>query len=269
MSQHRRIPLTQLLVGVLAIYFGCPAVAQQKTGPSCPDRPITMGVYEFGSFYHAGAGLDKDIADQMAVRSGCKVELRVMLRGQIWRELQAGSLDMTLSAAATPERTTFAWATPYLWMKNNIILSKNVDPNIHSAADFIAAPNLRVGVARGYYSGRPYDEFITQLRNIARVEEVGSTEQLYAMFKAGRFQAMLGAPLVYSNYLKEDQARIEDWAPSTPKDSSNLLISKKNFSKEEARRWGELIKSMMNDGTILRLVERYAPPAEAAKMLAP
>ncbi len=269
MPQYCRISLKPMLVGILAMYFSGPVMAQQKTGPSCPERPITLGVYEYGNFYHAGTGLDKDIAEQMAARSGCKIALRTMIRAQIWGELQAGSLDMTLSAAATPERTTFAWATPYLWMKNSIILSKSVDPNIHSIADFIAAPNLRIGVARGYYSGKPYDEFIAQLRNIARVEEVSSTEQLYAMFKAGRFQAMVGAPLVYSNYLKDDQARIEDWSLSTTKESANLLISKKNFSKEEAKRWGELIKAIANDGTLLRLVERYAPPVEAAKMLVP
>ncbi|WP_255357028.1 MULTISPECIES: hypothetical protein [unclassified Duganella] len=29
---------------------------------------------------------------------------------------------MTLSAAATPERMVFAWAEPYMWLKNMIIL---------------------------------------------------------------------------------------------------------------------------------------------------
>ncbi len=269
MAQSRRIPLSAALAGVLAVGLAGPAMAQQKSGPTCPARPISLGVYEFGNFYRAGAGLDKDIAEQMAARSGCKIELRMMLRGQIWRELQAGSLDMTLSAVATPERTVFAWATQYLWVKNKVILSKNVDANIHSTADFLAAPDLRVGVARGYYVSKSYGDFISQLRNIARVEETVSTEQLFAMFKAGRFQAMMGTLLVYSSYLKDDQARIEDWDPTGPKDAANLLISKKNFSQDEARRWGELMKSMVSDGTILHLLERYASPAEAAKMLTP
>ena len=28
--------------------------AQQKNRPTCPHRPIVLGVYEFGEFYHAG-----------------------------------------------------------------------------------------------------------------------------------------------------------------------------------------------------------------------
>jgi len=269
MDQSGRIDLKPVVAGALALWLAGPAMAQQKTGPACPAHPVTMGVYEFGSFYHAGSGLDKDVADQLATRSGCKFELRLMSRAVIWRELQSGSLDMTLSAAATPERTAFAWATPYLWIKNKILLSKDVDASIHSSADFVAAPNLRVGVARGYFIGKVYDDLVVQLRNIARVEDVGTTEQLYAMFKAGRYQAVIGAPLVYTGYLRDDQARVEDWDPTSAKVSTNLLVSKKNFSKDEGKRWAELIKAMVSDGTMARLLEKYVTPAEAIKLLNP
>lgn len=269
MPQYCRIQLKPVIVGALAAWLAGAAMAQQKAGPACPARPVAVGVYEFGSFYHAGNGLDKDVADQLATRSGCKFELRLMSRAMIWRELQTGSLDMTLSAAATPERTAFAWATPYLWIKNKILLSKDVDAAIHSGADFIAAPNLRIGVARGYYIGKTYDELIVQLRNIARVEDVSTTEQLYAMFKAGRYHAVIGAPLVYTGYLRDDQARVEDWDPGSAKVSANLLVSKKNFSRDEARRWAELMKAIGSDGTLARLLEKYVPPGEAIKLLTP
>jgi polar amino acid transport system substrate-binding protein len=268
MPQYRR-NRPQAILAALAICLAGAANAQQKAGPACPARPITLGVFEFGNFYRAGGGLDKDVADQMAARSGCKIELRTMLRGQIWRELQAGNLDMTLSAVATPERTTFAWAAPYLWIKNKVILRKDVDAKVHSIGDFIAASNLRVGVARGHYIGKSYGEFVAQLRNIARVEETGSTEQLFSMFKAGRFQAIVGTQLVYSSYLKEDQARVEDWDPAGPRYAVNLLISKKNFSQDESKHWADLMKTMVRDGTMLRLLERYTPSDDAAKMLSP
>jgi polar amino acid transport system substrate-binding protein len=245
------------------------AGGQAKAGPACPSRPIVFGLYEFGRFYHDGAGLDKDIAELLAARSGCRFEYRVMMRGRIWQEMQGGSVDMTLSAIATAERKVFAWAVPYLWMKNMIILRKEVSPGIRSPADFIAAPNLRLGVARGHFPGKPFDGFVAQLRNIARVDEIDSTEQLYAMFKAGRFQAVLGTQLVYSQYLREDKVRIEDWAPALSREAANLLISKKHFSADDARRWGELMKELQADGSVQRMLERYVPPAEAARMLAP
>ena len=269
MPCYRCTSLSRALLGILLLCLSWPALAQQKTGPSCPPRPIVLGLYEFGHYYHAGTGLDKDVAQQMEARSGCKFELRVMQRGRIWQELQVGSMDMTLSAVATPERRTFSWAVPYLWVRNMLILSKEVDPRIRSTADFIAAPYLRLGVGRGFFPGKPYEAFVAQLRNIGRVEEIDDTERLYAMFKAGRFQGMLATQLVYSNYFKDGEVRIEDWASPGPKESTNLLISKKNFSQDEAQRWAGLIKAMLNDGTMLRLLSQYVPRADAAKMLTP
>ena len=66
---------------------------------------------------------------------------------------------------------------------------------------FLATPRLRLGIARGHVSSSAYDNFVTQLRNIGRVEDVDDTQRLFAMFNANRFQAVLAAPLVYSRYL--------------------------------------------------------------------
>lgn len=258
----RRLPVAALLA-----VLGLPVAAQQR--PACPAKPIVLGLYEFGRFYHAGAGLDKDIGEQLAARSGCKFDMRVMLRGRIWQELHGGTVDMTLSAAAPAERKVFAWAIPYLTIKNMVILSKDVAAGVRSQADFLAAPYLRLGMGRGHFPGKPYDGFITQLRNIARVDETDSTEQLYAMFKAGRFQAVIGTQLVYSGYFNGDQARIEDWAPGGPRDPVHLMLSKKNFSADDAKRWEGLMKEMISDGSMQRMLERYLSPADAAKMLAP
>eukprot|EP01032_Pedospumella_encystans_P031930 gene31930-36049_t len=84
------------------------------------------------------------------------------------------------------------------------------------------------------------------------------------MFKAGRFQAVLGTQLVYSHYLRDDKVRIEDWAPALSREAANLLISKKHFSTEDARRWGLLMKQMQADGSVQRMVQRYLPPEDAA-----
>lgn len=260
------------IAGLAAALLALPALSA-PVQPACPTRPIVLGLYEFGHYYRAGAGLDKDVADQLAKRSGCKFDLRVTSRRMIWQGMQDGSIDITLSAFAPPERLAFAWAEPYLWVRYHVLLKKEVDSRVHTAADFIAAPNLRMGVGRGHMASAPYDEVVAQLRNIGRVEDVDDTDRMFAMFKAGRFHAMLGSPLVYGSYLKEElQAnaiRIEDWSQNKPKMPVHMLVSKKNFSADESRRWGELMKSIAADGTMLRLVSRYVDADSAAKMLAP
>lgn len=250
-----------------------PAWAAKAGGPTCPGRPIVVGLYEFGYFYHAGAGLDKDLAEELRKRSGCDFSLKVMQRRAIWPALQSGAVDMTFSAAPMPERLLFSWAEPYIWVKNMVILRKDAAPNVRSMNDFLGAHELRLGFGRGYAAGPAYEEFVTQLRNIGRVEDVDDGERLYAMFKAGRFQAMLAPKMVYSGYLKDEimanTVRIEDWSGNQPRGPASMMISKKNFSAEEARRWAELMRAMRADGTLLRLMERYVDPDEASKMLAP
>lgn len=244
-----------------------------RAQPVCPQRPIVVGLYEFGYYYRDGVGLDKDLADQLAKRSGCAFDFRVMPRRAIWQGMQSGAIDMTFSAAAPPERLTFAWAEPYLWVRYMIVLRKDVDARVRSTADFVATPNLRLALGRGHVVGYPYEDFVSQLRNIGRVEDVDDVDRMYAMFKAGRFQALIASPLVYSSYLKDDAlggtARIVDWSPSRQKSPVHMLISKKKFNQDEARRWGDLMKGIGSDGTMLRLVTRYVGPDTAAKMLTP
>jgi len=257
---------------LIALAAALPARAE-KAAVSCPPRPIVVGLYEFGFYYHAGTGLDKDVAEQLQQRSGCAFDLRVMPRRAIWQAMQGGSVDMTLSAAATPERLTFAWALPYLHTQNMAILRKEVGASIRSTHDFLADPNLRLGIGRGFVPGVAYQEFVGQLRNIGRVEDVDDAAQLYAMLKAGRFQAVLGSQMGYTAYLKDEiqngQVRIEDWGRGKSRGTTNLLISKKTFSAEDAKRWGELLKSVNADGTMQRLVSRYLDAESAARMSSP
>jgi len=255
----------------MLLFLALPAWAQKA--PACLSRPIVVGLYEFGHFYRAGVGLDKDVAEELARRSGCAFQFKVMPRRLIWQAMQQGTVDMTLSAAATPARKAFAWAEPYLWVRHMIILRKDVDPAVRSIEDFIAAPGLRLAIGRGYAPGSVYDDLVAQLRNVGRIEDVDDSDRMYAMFRARRFQALLGPKLVYASYLQEDikagTVRIEDWGPNAPKAPAHLLMARRQFSADEARRWGAMLKEMTSDGTMLRMVAKYADKAEAEKMLAP
>ena len=263
--------MRNFLSAVMLAGLCLPAHAEKTAAPTCPSRPIVVGLYEFGHFYHAGTGLDKDVAEELRKRSGCQFAYKILQRRAIWPAMQSGSVDMTFSAAATPERLVFAWAAPYMLVKNMIVLRKDAASGVNSIADFIASPDLRLGFGRGYAAGPAYEEFVNQLRNIGRVEDVDDGERLYAMFKAGRFQAMLAPKLVYDSYLKQEIAagtvRIEDWAGSRPHSPAHLMMGKKLFSAEDSRRWAGLMKDMRADGTLQRLITQYVGPEEAGRML--
>jgi hypothetical protein len=80
---------------------------------------------------------------------------------------------------------------------------------------------------------------------------------------------MLASPFVYPTYLEPGQYRIEDWISNGPRDSYNLLISKKHFNQDEVKLWSDLMNTMITDGSLRKMLETYVPAAEAAKMLTP
>jgi polar amino acid transport system substrate-binding protein len=235
----------------------------------CPNHPLVVGMYEFGGFYSNGSGLDLDIVNELARRSGCRFVVKVLNRENIWIGMQNGSIDMTLSAAAIKERLTFARAYPYFMMRNYVVFNSKVKPTVRSAEDVIADPALRLGAVEGFYVGNNYDSFVTSLRNIGRVDNIENVERLFLMLKANRFQVVISTPMVFYAYLKNESYRYEDWYPESAKTTGNLLISKRTLTEADADRIGKLVQAIATDGTFAKLIRKYVDEQLAQQMMLP
>lgn len=262
---HRLLNFT---FACILLSHACNLSAQQL--PQCPSRPVVLALYELGQFYRTGVGLDKDIADELAHRSGCKFDLRELPRARIWHELQAGRVDMTLSVIKNAERVENFWLFPYFRVKLVVILWKESTLNIDSISDFLKQPNLHLGVVRSARHDN-YEEFVQQLRDQGRVIEASDTGRLYAMLNAKRFDAVIGLPLVYGSYLNDlqmnDKVRIADWHLDGESTQAYMALAKKNFSEAQAQSWNTVLQSMIKDGTMLQLLSKYVSKQEAKKML--
>ncbi|MCH8619222.1 transporter substrate-binding domain-containing protein [Undibacterium sp. TS12] len=243
---------------------------QAQNLPTCPSRPIILALQELGQFYRNGAGLDKDMADEFAKRSGCKFETPVLPRARTWQEIEAGRVDMTLSAIKTAERAEKFWFFPYLQARLVLIIHKDKAVNLHSQEDFLNRTDLRLGAVRSTKQG--YNEkFVQKLRQLGRVVDVNDSERLYAMLEARRFDAVISLQLIYGAYLDpaqmENKYAVIDWSPADLKGHAQLVITKKNFSETEAQRWNQLMQGMIKDGSMLQILKKYVSKAEAEKML--
>lgn len=255
---------------LLLFLLTCCVLPQAQTLPACPSRPIILAMQELGQFYRAGVGLDKDMADEFSRRSGCRFETPVLPRARTWQEIEAGRVDMTLSALKTAERAEKFWLFPYLHARLVVIIHKDKAASIHTQEDFLKQPGLLLGIVRSTNQG--YNEgFVQTLRKLGRIVDVNDSERLYAMLEARRFDAVIGLQLIYGAYLNpaqmENEYQIIDWDPESLKGYAQLVIAKKNFSKVEVQRWNALLQSMIKDGTMLRLLKKYVSQAEAEKML--
>ena len=91
----------------------CGPAARAADGPDC-SRPYSLALHEHGLLYagQTGEGIDKDVADELARRSGCRIAVSVMPRARIWQLIESGALDFSLSGITNEARekyASFAW----------------------------------------------------------------------------------------------------------------------------------------------------------------
>ncbi len=103
--------IRQVLAGLLLVLCGLgDAIAG---GPDC-SRPFTLALHDHGLLYSldTDSGIDKDFADELIRRSGCEIRVSLMSRARIWKLIESGALDFSLSGIANEERNqyaSFAW----------------------------------------------------------------------------------------------------------------------------------------------------------------
>ncbi|WP_434626845.1 substrate-binding periplasmic protein [Chromobacterium sp. CV08] len=213
------------------------------------------------------AGIDKDIANELAKRSGREFQLEYMPRARIWKKLEDGTVMMTGSGIQNDAREKFAWFIPCMQLKNYVIFNK--DEPFRSLEQFKASSKM-VGVIRSYKHGTAADTEIDALRAQHRVLEVAEQEQLYRMLQTKRLDLIVALPPASMFYLDQfmirDRVVIADWFPDPPI-IHNLVFSRKAFTKEEIAMWKKIVKSMVTDGTLKKIYTKYVGEKYAADML--
>lgn len=248
-----------------------PARAQTVDKSLCPRQPIRFAHYEMGTLYvKERGGIDEDILQELVKRSNCAFSISVLPRARSWYELEAGSIDMLASGVPTAERDKYAWFAPYLADKKFVLLGPKVPVHINTMDQFIASSKLMMGGVRSFKYSPMYDALTERLGATDRMEQVGDIDTLYRMFAHGRFDATIASPLAYRYYLEryppQGKIRFMDWDPGS-KAVSAIALSRKTFSAKQARQWQALIRSMLNDGTVLQILNRHLSPEEAKSVL--
>jgi polar amino acid transport system substrate-binding protein len=236
---------------------GVPTVAVAADKPDCP-RPMSLALHEHGLLYSAvtGEGIDKDIADELSRRSGCKFIVSVLPRARIWQLIEGGALDFSLSGITNPAREQFA---AFAWyVSNKYYLLVRQDANVAALADFERNPQLRLGVIRSFRYSPTANRLVDALDAQGRVSHASSLEPLYQVLLDNRVQAMIIEPFDYPTVQQgtiRAQTRIVEFDdPAVP---HGLIMSKKSVSPAQQQAWRALIGEMRADGSMQRIFEKY------------
>jgi len=243
---------------LLFLVSGGASVAADK--PDC-DRPLSLALHDHGLLYSAqtGEGIDKDFADELIRRSGCKLNVSVMPRARIWQLIESGALDFSLSGITNEARDRFAAFAWYFSNRYYLLLRK--DAGARKLADFENDPALKLGVIRSFRYGPTANRLVDRLDAEHRVSYATSLDPLYQILLDNRVQAMIIEPFDYpaleSARLRQQTTILEFADPAVP---HGLIMSKKALSAQQQQAWRALVDEMRADGTVQRIFEKYFSP---------
>lgn len=253
------LPLGVLTTGAQA--------ALREPRPTCT-RTFTLAYHDHGMLYSKASdqGIDKDVAQELMKRSGCRFEVSVMPRARIWKWIESGELDFSMSGITNESRDKFASFGWYLYNKYYLMVRK--DRQVSTLADFERDASLKLGAIRSFRYSPSANKMVDSITAQGRVVDVADHEQLLAMIKLDRIQAMIIEPFNYSQVdakaLGELTRIIEVGDPPT---LHGLIMSKASLPEAELSKWRGLIDEMRRDGTLLKILRKYFAPEEAKSMV--
>lgn len=255
----------RLLFALLVVlsHFGLAGAAT----PDC-SRSYTLALHDHGLLYSADTdtGIDKDVADELIRRSGCKVIVSLMTRARIWQLIESGALDFSLSGIANAERDKFAGFAWYF--SNKYYLLVRNDSGIRNLAGFEQNDTLQLGVIRSFRYSETANRLVDKLQSANRVSQAGGLAPLYQTLMRGRIQGMIIEPFDFpaldANMIRELSTIYEFNDPPVP---HGLIMSKKALSVTQQEQWRAIVNAMRDDGTMRRIFEKYFPPELAAALV--
>jgi polar amino acid transport system substrate-binding protein len=236
------------------------------TTPDCA-RTYTLAFHDHGLLYSAetNTGIDKDVADELIRRSGCKVTVSLMPRARIWQLIESGALDFSLSGITNAERDKFAGFAWYF--SNKYYLLVRNDSGVRNLPGFEQNDALQLGVIRSFRYSESANRLVDTLQNVNRVSQAGGLAPLYQTLMAGRIHGMIIEPFDFpaleEKKIREMSTIIEFNDPSIP---HGLIMSKKALSAAQQEQWRAIVNGMRADGTMRRIFEKYFKPELATTL---
>ncbi|WP_326536208.1 substrate-binding periplasmic protein [Pseudorhodoferax sp.] len=259
-----------LVPWLLYCLFGL-AAAQSACGP------YRVAFYDLGLLHYRDAsgmarGIDVDLIEALAERSGCRFETTLESRVRIWAQMAEGRLDITVSGIPTPEREQFAEFVPYFVTRNLLVVRRDLPPQARSPEGFLAQASLSVGVVKSFKHGAVYDAWLERLRAGGRVVTTGDFDTLVRLFQARRIDAFLTLPTSWMPKAgAAGGAAPVDLLDSSPKEAlvHGLVLSRSRLPPEVRGRLRAAIDEMHRDGSLQRMLSRHVGEDLARKMLVP
>ncbi len=230
-----------------------------------------VGVSELGyASYQNGdqvEGISVDLVREMARRAGCKVEFVWFPRDRLLIEYSSDRLDIAMAALRTPQIDKLALFLPYGYTQYELLVPRRA--GVTSLADYIDGGSGTLVAHRGQTFTPVIKAQLARLEKAGRVEWQSDFDALFKRVAASRNDATIATPVVSMWYRKRianaDELMAYEMSEG-PRQFVGMYLSRKNMPAKERKALARALRSIVEDGTLLKIYGSYLDDATVKRL---
>ncbi|HHO2168342.1 MULTISPECIES: transporter substrate-binding domain-containing protein [Aeromonas] len=212
-------------------------------------------------------GLDIDLLEAIFNRAGFHANYSEMPWARVLRELEFGTIQLTMSANQTAERDLYARFTLPYRNEETVLLIRRQDKGrwqeITQLSDLLSRPDFTIGLLRDFDYGTDFRTFMQSPQMQQRLLVRLKMEPLIKLLLAGRIQGVVMDPMGLQQLnlagLPLDQLTTLLDIQQTP---VHLMLSRRTTTQQQLQRLDEAIRTLLQSPEYGQILARYRYPLQ-------
>ncbi|UCM59786.1 transporter substrate-binding domain-containing protein [Aeromonas hydrophila] len=212
-------------------------------------------------------GLDIDLLEAIFNRAGFHANYSEMPWARVLRELEFGTIQLTMSANQTAERDLYARFTLPYRNEETVLLVRRQDKGrwqeITQLSDLLSRPDFTIGLLRDFDYGTDFRTFMQSPQMQQRLLVRLKMEPLIKLLLAGRIQGVVMDPMGLQQLnlagLPLDQLTPLLDIQQTP---VHLMLSRRTTTPQQLQRLDEAIRALLQSPEYGQILARYRYPLQ-------
>ncbi|MFQ2225554.1 substrate-binding periplasmic protein [Aeromonas hydrophila] len=212
-------------------------------------------------------GLDIDLLEAIFNRAGFHANYSEMPWARVLRELEFGTIQLTMSANQTAERDLYARFTLPYRNEETVLLIRRQDKGrwqeITQLSDLLSRPDFTIGLLRDFDYGTDFRTFMQSPQMQQRLLVRLKMEPLIKLLLAGRIQGvvmdLMGLQQLNLAGIPLDQLTTLLDIQQTP---VHLMLSRRTTTPQQLQRLDEAIRALLQSPEYGQILARYRYPLQ-------
>ncbi|MGN5108855.1 substrate-binding periplasmic protein [Aeromonas hydrophila] len=212
-------------------------------------------------------GLDIDLLEAIFNRAGFHANYSEMPWARVLRELEFGTIQLTMSANQTAERGLYARFTLPYRNEETVLLIRRQDKGrwqeITQLSDLLSRPDFTIGLLRDFDYGTDFRTFMQSPQMQQQLLVRLKMEPLIKLLLAGRIQGVVMDPMGLQQLnlagIPLDQLTTLLDIQQTP---VHLMLSRRTTTQQQLQRLDEAIRALLQSPEYGQILARYRYPLQ-------